>query len=358
MSIYEPPSRATRRVAAFGLLALAPLAFYPLFFVVFRLSVFSTVPTDDYAPYLLWVLQEPGGGFPLSPYCYRFLSMVAAAPLYYVLPKLDLSNLPESLSPTWIRATAALSALAYVSMVGTMLTTAVLAVRKCGLSLKDGLLAGMLVLLLLFYTQITAIDPLAVFAICLGLLLLDRTWAFAGFTLISAGVNEKIALTLAVWLTVRWVLAPADRARFTLPWISALAGVGAHLAIVLLLRFPGHEYQLRPSGFLGTLADNLQASISMRGILLNILPALVLATIGGIGHLARSVNQAHAMFHPIDLLAIPSLMGVALIFTQQFQTGRLLMHAAPLFVLPFVAGLQTFNTSLSRCERHSRRWTR
>jgi hypothetical protein len=49
------------------------------------------------------------------------------------------------------------------------------------------------------------------------------------------------------------------------------------------------------------------------------------------------------MFRPVDLLTIPGMMGVALIFTQQFQAGRLLMHAAPLFVLPFVAGLSAFS---------------
>ena len=316
---------------------------YPIFFVILRLSIFKTVPTDDYAPYLLWVLQEPGGAFPLSPYCYRILSMLAATPFYYILPSLDLTNIPEALSPTWIRATAALSALSFVSMVGTMATIAALAVRKCGLTLRDGFLAALVLLLLILYTQITAIDPLAVFVISLALLLLDRKWAFAILVLISVGINEKIALVLAMWLTIRWVLVPSDRARFSLPWISSLAAVGLYLAIVLLLRFPGHEYQLQPSGFKDTIVANLQAYLSLRGVLLNALPAVVLAAIGALGHLGRDANRTGGTFRTIDLLTIPCMILIALIFTQQFQAGRLVMHAAPLFVLPFAAALPLHN---------------
>src|SRR5262245_43336769 len=120
--------RDVRWGSACALLAGGLLLFYPLFFVVFRLSAFKTVPTDDYAPYLLWVLQEPGGAFPLSPYCYRILSMFAAVPFYYILPPLDLTNIPGTISPTWHRATAALSALSFVSMVGTMPVVVMLAV--------------------------------------------------------------------------------------------------------------------------------------------------------------------------------------------------------------------------------------
>jgi hypothetical protein len=236
-----------------------------------------------------------------------------------------------------------LSALSFVSMVGTMATIAVLAVRKCGLTLRDGLLAGLVLLLLTLYTQITAIDPLAVLVISLALLLLDRKWAFAILVLLSVGINEKIALVLAIWLTIRWVLVPGDRARFSVPWISSLAAVGLYLAIVLLLRFPGHEYQLQPGGFKDTIAANLQAYLSVRGLLLNALPAVVLAAIGALGHWGRDPDRTGGTFRAIDLLTIPCMLLVALVFTQQFQAGRLVMHAAPLFVLPFVAALPVHN---------------
>jgi hypothetical protein len=47
---------------------------------------FNTVPRDEYAPYLLWLLNMPGGGFPGSLYGYRILSTIAGAPFFYLLP--------------------------------------------------------------------------------------------------------------------------------------------------------------------------------------------------------------------------------------------------------------------------------
>jgi len=45
------------------------------------------------------------------------------------------------------------------------------------------------------------------------------------------------------------------------------------------------------------------------------------------------------LFRPIDLLVIPGLVMVALVMTQFFQTGRIVMHAAPLYVVPAAAAL-------------------
>ena len=83
-----------------GYFALLAILFHPFFFITFRLMAFDTVPRDDYARYLLWLLHEPGGAFPGSLYGYRILSVLAAAPFYYVLPALPLTNLPTGLEPT------------------------------------------------------------------------------------------------------------------------------------------------------------------------------------------------------------------------------------------------------------------
>jgi hypothetical protein len=56
------------------------LALEPLFFIIDRITVFDTVPRDDYAPFLLWLAGPPGGAFQGSPYGYRLLTMVAAKP--------------------------------------------------------------------------------------------------------------------------------------------------------------------------------------------------------------------------------------------------------------------------------------
>jgi hypothetical protein len=108
--------RAKPYLSQLGCFALLSTLFHPFFFLIFRLMAFNTVPRDDYAPYLLWLLHQPGGAFPGSPYGYRILSVLVAAPLYYLMPALPLTNLPADLAPAYLKATAALAAVSYLAM--------------------------------------------------------------------------------------------------------------------------------------------------------------------------------------------------------------------------------------------------
>ncbi len=105
-------------ITRFGVFAVLALVLHPIFFAMFRMMVFETVPRDDYEPLLLWLLSEPGGQLLSSPYPYRILSYGAAVPFYYLLPTIDLSGLPESLPLPQLRATATMAALSYASLIG------------------------------------------------------------------------------------------------------------------------------------------------------------------------------------------------------------------------------------------------
>ena len=326
--------------AAFWLAGLTALL-HPLFFVLYRLSVFNTLPRDDYAGFLLWTVGNPQGALPPSPYCYRILSMLLAAPLYFVSPPLRLSNMPPDLSAPYLRATAALSALSLLAwIVGAMLIYQV-AVRRCGLARRDGLLAGVLMFALGPFCQIAAIDPLTIALIALGVALLHRRYVFAGFVLVSIVANEKIALVFAIWLTIRCVLSARDRAALVVPWVACLLAVAGYIALLKFLPMPGNLYQVTPADYPQTLRENLAAWASGRGLLLNLLPTLVLGTIALFG--ARGAPRgAGALFRRADVLVIPALVVVALLLTQLFQAGRIVMHAAPLFVIPAVAASGTW----------------
>jgi len=314
-------------------LALAILL-SPFFFVLYRLEVFSTLPRDDYAPYLLWLNGDASGGIPDSPYAYRLLSVALAWPFLHLLPAIPLSNIPGDLPSGFLRATAALSALSYLGTLGTALLTVRLAQREAGLDLPASLLAGALAWLLCWQTQITAIDPVALMAITGGLCLLRRPLWFSALMLLSIGLNEKIALTLAIWLALRCLASTEDRRMLWRPALAACLAVLGYGLLVLLLRRGGNEYQMQPASFPITIAENLRAYLSTRGLLLNVLPTAMLAVIGWLGYRPRP-----GLFARIDMLVIPAMMAVALVLTHLFQAGRLVMHAAPIFVVPAVLAL-------------------
>ncbi len=309
----------------------------PLFFAIHRLAVFNTVPHDDYAGYLLWLVGQPGGAFPDSPYCYRMLSMLAAAP-FLLLPAIPLSTLPAAADPAWLRATTALSALSYLALVGIFLLGARLGRVRAGLDAGAAAAAGGLLVLLTLYTQVTAIDPLAVLLITAALCVLDRPGAFAAVMAGSVLANEKVALVLALWLTIRCVLHGDDRRLLWRQWGAAMLAVGVYGTIVRFVPFPGNEYQTTLATLPVTIRENILAYASARGLLLNALPAAVLL---GLGLFAARHRAAAPWYRGTDLLIVPAMLGVALVLTHLFQAGRLVMHAAPLFVGPVVAALQT-----------------
>lgn len=82
-----------------------------------------------------------------------------------------------------------------------------------------------------------------------------------------------------------------------------------------------------------TLATNLAAELTPRGVMLNALPVIVLvgATVLAWGELGW---EGVWLFRPIDLALVLALIGVALVMTNLFQTGRIVMHSAPFFVVP------------------------
>jgi hypothetical protein len=330
--VMRPFGPAIRIVATFAGLAVL---LSPFLFMIYRLAVFNTVPRDDYAGFLLWIAGSGEGGLPGSPYCYRILSMIAALPLYLFAPVVKLTNIPAALTPGYLRATFALSLLAFAASIGAAMITFRLGVREGGLSRAEAFLAGGLLFVLIGYTQITAIDPLAILLIAAAIGLVRRPAWFTALMLASVLANEKVALVLACWLSVRCLSHPTRRAVFWRQWTAALAALALYATIVALARLPGNTYQVDPASYPLTAAENVEAWFSLRGLLLNVLPIAVLSAIGIAGDYSAA-NGAGALFRRTDLLVIPALLIVALLVTHLFQAGRIVAHAAPLFVIPAV----------------------
>jgi hypothetical protein len=197
-------------------------------------------------------------------------------------------------------------------------------------------LAAALLWALGWFGQFTALDPLSIGLVALGVAIVDRPAWFAALVLASVPFNEKVAMTLAVWLAIRCGLSRADRAALGVQCVAALAAVAAYLALVKLVPMPGNSYQLNPADYPTTLRENIAAYASARGVMLDALPIAVLAAIGVAGH-ARGGRIGP--FRAADVLVVPALAVVALFLTHLFQAGRIVLHAAPLFVAPAVASL-------------------
>jgi len=320
----------------------------PFFFVILRLMIFETVPRDEYEPFLLWLLNQPGGRFPPSPYGYRLFAMVAAAPFYYVLPPISFSGLPETISVPVLRATGAIAALSFLSLIGTSVMAYRLAVDRANLGRVEGLAAGVLAFLFCWYGGFYALDSVSILMVAIGLYLVDRWVAFAPFAILSVGFNEKIALVFAIWLVMRCLLFPEDRAMLGAPALAAVVAVAFYVLLLVIVRLPGHAYQTDLASYPSTAIENLKAYLSARGLVLNVLPVALLAGTTLISWRYLKQPFAGSLFRPVDILVIVCLVLVALVATLDYQVGRIAMHAAPLYVVPAGAALGLWIRRLPR----------
>lgn len=319
--------RPTLWAAALSVLLL------PFFYAMLREMLFNTVPRDDYAGFLLWLVGDPAGFFPESPYCYRLLSVALAWPLYHLLPDVGLTNLPAGIPLETLRATTALAMLAYLSCIGAAMAIYRLARSEGGLDRQGAVLAGALSWLLQWQAQVLGIDPLSIASIAIALCLIRNRPGFLLAMLVSVGINEKIGIVMVIWLGIRMVLTPEDRRSLGAAFLSACAAIALYAGLLKGLHYPGNEYQLSPSGYLATLTMNLAAYATPRGLLLNAVPIATL--------LALCLPGRHSgLFARADLLIIPAMMAVALVLTQYYQAGRIVMHAMPILIIPAAASLQ------------------
>jgi hypothetical protein len=227
----------------------------------------------------------------------------------------------------------------YLSLLAAAFLLYRVARDRCALARVEGAAAAILLSLLVLNCQFFAIDPLAILLVTAGLWLLPNRVAFAALIIPSVFCNEKIVIVFAVWLTLRCLTDAADRRRFTRQWIATMVAIVLYLAALRVVHLPGNGYQLHPSGYLATVVDNLHVLLSARGLLLDVLPALLAFTVGALGWRFGADRLRASPLSARDLLVIPALVLVALVLTQMFQVGRIVMHAAPLFALPAAAAL-------------------
>ena len=328
--------RLVPSIAAFGFLAVL---FSPCLFFTFRLMVFDTVPRDDYARYLLWLLNEPGSTFPGSPYGYRILSVLAGAPFYYLLPALPLTNLPAVIEPHYLRATAALAIVSYLAMLAGAVLAYRLLVSRYLCSKADGLFAASFVVLCELNTSFYGIDPLAFLLIIAALYTIDRPVLFAVIVSASILFNEKVPIVLGAWLSIRWMLDPDIRKQFRTPLIVLILAIAAYATMLAIVRMEGHSEQLDAGVYFPTIIQNVVATfMTPRGYVLNILPCVLL--VGGVCWSWWYLDTRRSgIYSTLDLLVVPVLILLALALTQFFQVGRIALHAAPLFMLPIAQAL-------------------
>ncbi|MFQ5749069.1 MAG: hypothetical protein ACE5H3_06385 [Planctomycetota bacterium] len=305
------------------------------FFEIYREAAFQTTSHDDYASLLLKLDGHPTGAPIPAAFQYRLLSVIPALPLVHLPFLYRFPKLPANVDPDWLRATQALCLLSWLMMTGASLLCALLARRHFHASLPGSVATGLLSWILWIFVSRSGVDPIALFTVALLLLALPHWKAFAALVLLSAGVNEKIPLIFFTLLFGRQATRRGREARFQLG--ASFLALLLHLAARLALDLPAlPQNTLDPARFPDRLLATGQATLSPKGVVLNLLPILVLLALYGLSLRSRRRAAQPIPFHTADLLPLPTLIFLAALFDVRFNLGRIAMYTLPLY-LPAVA---------------------
>lgn len=309
--------------------ALSLLATYPAFFDSYRAAAFKSVPYDDYAPYLLVLLGE-GGELPGAPFVYRVFSVMVAVPFYYILPVYSFTNL-QGIDVHYLKATQAIVFSSYVFMLLNAVAIFWLAKNRYGSSSASAMIVALLsAFCLSAFVSRTGVDLFAIFTASLLLISERKKWFFISLMVVSVAINEKISLMFCAIFSARYLWSLACRQSFREYWqlMTSVFAVALYFSIISYLQYPGNEAQTNPAAFGKAVVASLAISATLKGLVLNVLPVMLLSVFVWMAVCER----AHNGFRLIDISGMLALLGLALLAGVVFNIGRIVMYSYPLYL--------------------------
>lgn len=301
----------------------------PSFFQMYRLMAFNTFPRDDYAPFLLhFVLGK--GSWAGSPFGYRVLSVLAAAPLYWLLPLYKFTLQPAA-DLSYLKATQALAALCYLSAAASATIAFAIVRQTFGRSVVEAALAAAFTVILSAFSSEGGIDRFGIFVIFVLLAILGRPVVFSLLFLLAPFTNEKIVMVFLFLAVSRSIFVPGFLKAHRLQNASIVAGTVIYVLALKIIRLPGNEWQTSAVHWLPQFARMIATSLSSpKGLVLCVIPSLVMI-IPCVMFALRSRESTEQIAVP-DFLVPLGLLAAALALTDGVNVGHVLSYSLPLTV--------------------------
>ena len=336
----HPMIRGNHIAPLFMVTILAALVL-PMFFEIYRTVFYSTMSFDDYSPYLLWMLGEPGGKVPASPHAYRFGAIVLAAPFYH-LPVVLFSgqgilHAPVVMQPEYVRALQAMCAAnaAYAALSACIVGLYLAFWRN--VSSAWAFSATLIFLLLTRYLGMGSTDGIATLPLVIAAIaMIERRIAiFAAAVLLGTIVNEKVALIAFFATGLRMLFLVEHRKSYLIMWGFAAFALAAYAATVLTLAIPGLDNQRDPTTYLPSVINSIGNLLGAKGAYQNVWPVIIVIILWW-----TAVRQTRdPLVYGCDLGIIIALFLFTLAIDVQFNVGRIVMFSMPLFLIGAVESM-------------------
>ncbi len=309
---------------------------FPMFFDVYRIAYFKVVPYDDYARYLLFILGEPGGDVPPSPFVYRYGSVVLASPFYF-LPQIPLTGggAAKDLISYTDEYARALQALCAANVFFVFLSGIIFFVYtrlRMGFSWEGAFICCLVLVILGNYLSLANVDGMTIFPVVIMLIAVaeQRIIMFLCAVAIGTLLNEKVALISTIFVGLRSLFYYKSHPKYVVMTIISLIVLSAFFVIIATFPFPGAANQKDPTTYVSAILATLEQLTSAKGLYLVLWPPLLLSCLWGVGMLVPGDRRFVAIS---DIGLIWGLVAISSALDVQYNVGRIAMFSAPLFVI-------------------------
>ncbi len=308
---------------------------YPLYFQILREAAFNTMPRDDYAPFLLKIVETTKGEVPPSPYIYRILAVLVAVPFYYMLPNYKFTNLCE-IDSEYYKAVQALMAVSYLSILGCSFFIFMISYKRLGASFNASLITCFIGFLFSGFIHRVGIDPFTLLIISMLIYYIKDNFRFSLLLIFSTFVNEKILILFFSILFLRFCYSCFITKEFSISIYQLLVSIAAvilYLSARLFFQFPGNEYQMQIDKYFPNILINLSLCCSFKGFILIVIPLFLLSIIVSIFIAELRNNELlRKYFFITDIFGVVSLTLIALMVNVEYNVGRIAMLSLPIYL--------------------------
>lgn len=315
-----------------GIYFISFIILLPIFFLIYRLTAFDTLPIDPYWEGLLYLDGRLPNFILYSPTCYRFLYHAIAFLFYKTLPLIPFSYFKTDIDIHWLKAVQSLAFTAFIYYHLFLFTAGNIVYRQIRQSIVLTLAVVSIVITLSFFTFFYSIDSLFLFYTTFVIYNLKKFNVFSVLLPFSIIVNEKISLLFTCYFLLAFLFSYSLKVRKYL--IISILSLGLYFLMKQVLNFPGYEYQTDPSMFFKRLAISIPFLLSFKGAYMNILPLTILLSLS-------LILKRNKIFDAYSLLLNPAIIFMPILFfiigmhvSSDYGIGRAAMHALPLYIYP------------------------
>ncbi|CAA6821375.1 MAG: Unknown protein [uncultured Thiotrichaceae bacterium] len=315
------------------------LATHNFFFETYREMIFNITLHDHYDKYAhLFIGNVELGARPSATHAYRFLSVLIALPLYYIIPFFTFSGVETlNLHEDSLRMLMAFALMTYLSVMGSCMTAFMIARKRFSAPLPASLLVMLLMYIMLKHlgSGLHGVDAIGVFLLSLAIYFMHNKLLYSLLIISGVFVNEKIAMIFFMLMTWRWLIYSPRKidAYIIAPTIAILMYAAANVLGPMYFQFTdGNADHRDVTNFLAQFLETFLTNLSLKGFILNVLPFSLLAGMFVLASKATKFIDTGIYFKKSDFIALLGIVIIIHLINVDYNAGRLAMFVLPLYL--------------------------